>query len=445
MRRRTAALLLLGLLGTAGSCLWFASVWLSPRPPNIVLVLGCTVRRDQTTPYGGPASTTPFLAELAAEGTRFADTVGASTWTRESSAAVLTGRHALSLGLPEPSRRPSQRILPEEATLLAEVLRDAGFHTVGRTANPNLNAQYGMAQGFVDYGDTDLKGFALRNKLYGEDVVDALLERVDARDGAERRAPLFLQAVLIDAHTPRAPATEEQRRFAEPGLPDLVRDYRAMLRRMDEAVRQLDDGLQKRGFTEENTLFVFVTDHGEGLQLPVHHRGGHGKMAYPSTAAIAWILRGPGIPVGREVPGLASQVDLLPTVLGLAGLSSPEPVAGQDLSRAVWGYAAETGRERAYTSSWFHGANISAIWSADRQCQRDHGSVGTDDHPLRQGCFDRVRDPDFRRPPFEDVGLLGELDSWRAARVSEWEAWEIADADPSAATRSQLEILGYTE
>jgi NHS family xanthosine MFS transporter len=39
--------------------------------PNVVMVIGCTVRRDQLTPYGGPAHTTPLLASLAAQGTRF--------------------------------------------------------------------------------------------------------------------------------------------------------------------------------------------------------------------------------------------------------------------------------------------------------------------------------------------------------------------------------------
>ena len=445
MQRRTTALVLLlagGLL--AGGVAALASLWSSPTMPNVVLVIGCTVRRDQTSPYGGPEQTTPFLAEVAAKGVRFNDAIGASTWTREASAAILTGQHALSLGLPEPSRRPSQRVLPPEALMLAEILRDAGFHTVGQTANPNLNQAYGMAQGFEVYGDTALKGFALRNKLYGEDVVDALLEAVDQRDAEARRRPLFLQAVMIDAHTPRSVEAAEKRLFHEDGVSPLVRDYRALLRRLDDAVRRLDEGLRERGLGHD-TLFVFVTDHGEGLKMPEHHRGGHGKMAYPSTSAVAWLLRGPGLPAGHTVEGLASQVDVLPTILGLLGLPLPANIAGVDHSDAVRGRASATGRQRAFTSSWFHGANISAIWSDELQCQRDHGSVGTEDFPLREGCFRRRSDPHFEQPPFDDEGLLAELAGWRAARVAEFETWDVQEAEPAETTRSQLEALGYVQ
>ena len=36
-----------------------------PDGPNVVLIIGCTVRKDQITPYGGPEGLTPFLDGMA--------------------------------------------------------------------------------------------------------------------------------------------------------------------------------------------------------------------------------------------------------------------------------------------------------------------------------------------------------------------------------------------
>jgi hypothetical protein len=77
--------------------------------PNVVLVIGCTVRRDQVTPYGGASVATPFLAALAAGGARFTDGHTASAWTRASAASLLTGRPFRELGMAEPGPGPNQR------------------------------------------------------------------------------------------------------------------------------------------------------------------------------------------------------------------------------------------------------------------------------------------------------------------------------------------------
>ena len=42
------------------------------------------------------------------------------------------------------------------------------------------------------------------------------------------------------------------------------------------------------------------------------------------------LVLGPGVPAGRY-DGLASQVDLLPTVLPLVGVAAPQPLIGRDL------------------------------------------------------------------------------------------------------------------
>jgi arylsulfatase len=412
--------------------------------PNVVLVIGCAARRDQLAPYGGPAEASPFLATVAAEGATFTDAVATSSWTREAVAGLLTGTPAASFGLADDRPSPSERVLVPEAVTLAEVLAAAGWMTLGVTANPNLDDVYGMAQGFDRYGDAVReRGFATKNKVEGPEAVAAAFALLDARTPSEASRPFHLQVVFVDAHTPRVVSATERAPFSDPQIPLLVQDYRATLRRLDDAVRTLDDGLRTRT-GDRDTLFVFVNDHGEGLSMPVHHRGGHGKTMYASTTAMPWILRGPGIPAGLHVDGLASGEDVLPTVLGLVGVPAP-PVAGRDWSSRVRGAdPSPTDRTRAFALSMFHGANVDGIWTADRQCQRDHGSVGVIEAPLVLGCVDRRQDPEFRAP-FDDPALLAVLEAWRAARLAEGAAHVVHDAPLDAGTQGQLRALGYLD
>ncbi len=418
-----------------------------PGAPNVVLLFGCTVRRDQLTPYGGPEQTTPFLAEFAASGVQFDDAIAASSWTKATTTAVITGQHPLSLGLPDPKRTPSRRVLPEQAVTVAERLAERGYMTLGVTANPNLNHEVGMAQGMDRYRDSQHKGFALKNKIVGRDVVRLALELLDERTEAERERPFYLRLMMIDTHTPRNPRRPEVQRFAEPGLPLLVSQYRALLRRVDEATRTLDTELASRGYDPSNTLVVFVADHGEGLSYPEHHRGGHGKGMYGTTVRVPWMMRGPGVPPGGQVRGMVSQVDLLPTLMGL--LDDPidpgaEGLPGRDWSELVRVGAGTADRDRAFAASMFHGANVASIWTPERQCQRDYGTLGTDDFPLIEGCFDRAADPEFTQP-FDDAALLAELEAWREARLAEFETHPVVEWDPNDDVARQLEALGYVE
>jgi hypothetical protein len=63
---------------------------------------------------------------------------------------------------------------------------------------------------------------------------------------------------------------------------------------------------------------------------------------------------------------------------------------------------------------------------------------------MPDGCFDRATDPDGTTP-FADDALQGELDGWRAARLAEGAAYDVATATPGEDTLDQLRELGYLE
>ena len=414
--------------------------WHTQRP-NVVVVIGCTVRADQTSLADPSLDTTPFLASLAARGVRFADAIAAAPWTKASSGALLTGVHPARLGLMEQGPGRNDRALPDSATTLSEVLHGAGWATVGVTANPNLDPAFGFDQGFDAYASlTPLWTHRKVAKVHGSEVVRRTLDLVCAQ--VDEQHPMYVQALFVDAHKPYdAPV-----RRAVPGLPHRVDAYRASLRAFDAQVRALHAGLARLGITDENTVFVVVSDHGEGLSWPVYNGPGHGRYPYPAIVQQVWAMAGGGLPAGRVVSGLASGVDLAPTLLGWLGVPAPTGLDGRDLSSAIRRGGA-TGRDVAYTDTRFLDVDRAGIYTAGTYCVHDFAPdaarQGEDRRRwphFRPGCFDR------RYPPFSTPVQAPDL----AARLL---AWRHAVATPS--TRPDVTIspdlarhlraLGYTD
>jgi arylsulfatase A-like enzyme len=410
----------------------------APQAPHLVLVIGCTVRRDQTSLHGGPAHATPFLAELARQGAHLDDLVTAAPWTRAAGTALLTGRHPLAVGMADPALGRDERSLPRELVTLAEHLRSQGYTTLGMTTNPNLGSFYGFEQGFDGYRQLARLWREDGTKLPGRRAVTELLALLDAHPGG---GPYYLQLVLIDAHAPHVADEADRTRFADPSVPDRVVAYRASLARMDRALASLDEGLRARGLGPDNTLLVFVNDHGDGLSWPEHHGASHGRFLAPSSVGGVLVARGPGIPAGHLVPGVASQLDVAPTLVSLLGLP-PFPGGGHDLAPALRGEAPGTGRTRAFTDTWFKEVSRAAVYTDTTACQLDAGEPTGDG--FAQGCFDRRADPQHVRP-FRDEGLEEELGRWRQGQREEGERFSGEGKKPEEGVREQLEALGYLD
>jgi arylsulfatase len=400
-------------------------------------VIGCTVRRDQTSMYGGPADATPFLASVAAEGARFEDLVTAAPWTRAASTAILTGHHPIEVGMAEPGPGRDERVLPDRVTTLAEHLHAAGWATAGLSTNPNLNRIYGFGQGFDVYRELA--------RLWREDGVkmpggDAADQAVALLDELPPGVPFYLQVVLVDAH---APFAADPGPFAAEGVPDEVARYRASLRQLDDAVARLDRALRARGHGPDDTVLAFTNDHGDGLSFPANQGASHGRYLGPAAVAGAVVLRGPGVARGQVVHGLASQVDLAPTLSALVG-APPFPGTGSDWSAAVRGSSDGTDRTRAFTETWFKDADRAAVYTPDEACQLDFAPVdGAAGAPFVDGCFRRASDP-FGESPFADDDLLQVLRDWRRERLADAAAFGPVDrVTPDDATDAELEALGY--
>ncbi len=411
-----------------------------PDAPNVLVIIGCTVRQDQVGAYGGSEEVTPFLDRLADEGVLVADPIAAGPWTRVASAAIVTGEHAVALGMVEPGPLRSDRRLPESAVTLSERLHAAGWRTLGFTANPNLNAVFGFDQGFEAYKQLPSLWRDDDIKLPTSRVAGALVDLV-AEDTSR---PVYLQAMLIDAHAPFVASPSEGEAWRSDDEPPLLGQYRAALNRFDRSVERLWRGLEGAGWSRENTLVLVLSDHGEGLAWPAHHGKSHGRFLSPSAVHGVWIAWGAGVARGHRVDGVASQVDVVPTTLGLLGLEGADG-PGRDLSEALAGRQATTGRDVAFTDTWFLDASRAAIYSDDVACQLAF-EEGRPAGLFSDGCFDREQDPRHDRV-IEHEGLTKRLRAWRRDSAP-----ELGGARPGPARgqgtpdglAAQLEALGYT-
>jgi arylsulfatase A-like enzyme len=380
--------------------------------PNVVVVFVSTQRRDQWSVYGGPDATTPFLKEKAATGARMMDALAVAVDPRPAAATLITGQYPHAVGLVETEDKKNFRDLPPSVDTMAERLQRTGWFTVGLSANHHLNLKAGAAQGFDWYRDSQPFSLMLDQRIDAKEIVEKALERVSERTDAEKARPMYLQLAFVESHKPFKVPPDEFKPFEKEGDPCDCAPYRATIRRVDDALRKLSEGLAAQGLTPENTVFVVVADHGEGLDLPPAHRKQHGFVLYRSTVQIPWILWGKGVPAGRDVAGLASQLDVVPTVLALAGLPKQEGLEGVDLSGAITGKT-ETTRDLAYADTFYDGAHRASVWTATRQCQKDYGSVLEEPDTFTTGCFDRVADPDFTTP-VADEALAAKLEAMHA-------------------------------
>ena len=142
--------------------------------------------------------------------------------------------------------------------------------------------------------------------------------------------PFFLQVAFLETHTPylQYGGTPDSSRGVwmppymggghdEAALREHLAAFQGSIRQVDLAVAAILEALRVGGL-EENTLVLFTVDHG-----PVLPRAKW--TGFDAGAQVAGILRWPGggLTGGRTCDLLLNNTDLFPTLLDLAGLSTP--------------------------------------------------------------------------------------------------------------------------
>ena len=179
--------------------------------------------------------------------------------------------------------------------------------------------------------------------------------------------------------------------------------YYGMVSLMDQQIGRVLDALAESGMAE-NTLVIFTSDHG-------HYLGQHGLIAkgpfhYEEGIRVPMLVKYPGVvPDGRQSPAIQSLVDLMPTVLDMAGVDAPRGMQGV-VQTACWTGQTEKVRNNAIVEMRHQPTRIHLrTYINDRYkltVYRNHEGWGE--------LFDLVDDPRelhnrFDDPAYKDIKL----------------------------------------
>ncbi len=295
-----------------------------PRAPNVILFLVDTLRADSLGAYGNDVVETPAIDRFAREGALFEQAFAQSSWTRPSVTSILTGLRPSVHGV---ERRGS--LLSPAVTLLPEVLSEHGYRTGFLATNPNVGSFFGYSRGFDDF--IELYGRRKRGRVSPQELVARSDQVVDrAKEWLEEVSePFFLVVFVVDPHFPYDPPPDFNR-YVDPGDKDPRRAlYYGEVSFVDHCFGHLMDYLGERGISER-TISILTSDHGE--EFFDHGQIGHGKALYDESLHVPLIFRWPGrIEAGRRIDTPVQLVDLMETILRLAGLPVPQLQDGRPL------------------------------------------------------------------------------------------------------------------
>lgn len=327
--------------------------------PNVVVFLADDAGWGDYGHSGNRAVATPQIDSLAKGGVSL-DRFFVCPVCSPTRAEFLTGRYHPRGGVYGVSTGQERLDLDEKT--IADAFRAAGYATgaFGKWHNGTQWPYHPQARGFGEYFghtsghwgeyfDAPLEdgGRMVRTEGY---IVDVCTDRALRFIEKHKDGPFFCYVPFTTPHSPWAVPDEDWRRHkdqpiaqratsAEREKLDETRCVLAMLENQDRNVGRILaklDALKLR----DNTIVVYFSDNG-----PNAHRwnggmkGIKGGLDEGSLRSVCY-LRWPGqLPAGHQVTQIAGAIDLLPTLLGLAGVgrTGDKPLDGRDLSPLLRG------------------------------------------------------------------------------------------------------------
>ena len=122
--------------------------------------------------------------------------------------------------------------------------------------------------------------------------------------------------------------------------------YDGSIRGVDAEIGRLLEALREMGI-EQDTLMVWATDHGE--ELWDHGKFFHGHSVYGELSQVPLVFHWPNghdLRKGARVDQLIENIDIMPTILSLAGISGPTNMQGRSLVPLLNGTGTASWSER---------------------------------------------------------------------------------------------------
>ena len=473
-----------------------------PSYPNVLILVMDTARAQSLSCYGYERATSPNLDALTADSVLYERAIAPGCWSLPSQLSLLTGLF--------PSKHGAHELhlsYPHHYPTLPEVLREAGYATLGISPNSWMSDEFGATYGF----DTYLKlwqywptlpataesrsrpwirwahhfnryytRYAFPNRNRARHVNQALYKLLD-----KVREPFFGYVIYWDTHLPYYAHGEHATRWLPPGVDlqqaqqvernhlayhtgqlsmtetdfDILRGcYDGALSSIDEEIGRLLDWLETRGVLDR-TLLIITSDHGENIGD--HRLMSHAYSLHDTLIHVPLLIRYPAcFPRGERVASHVQLTDVFPTLLDALGLEAPEVRAElqgvsllQDQTDAAdrWAYA-----EMLAPHPSIPALNRRAGLPEDTpqpQYDRSLRCIRTHDSKLIWSSDGQHILYDLRQDPSETVNLYAEQPDTAAMLEKQLMSWQPPAGLPLSApephmdadVRQRLRDLGYID
>jgi len=362
-RREFAREAVCGTVAVAGAVAGGACVRLQEkrpisRAPNILFVFADQMRASSAGWMGNEQVRTPHLDRFASQSVVFDNAVSCCPVCTPYRASLLTGLYPLRHGLLLNDVR-LRTDLPTIATVLKTAGYDTGYIGKWHLDGPNrggFTPPGPRRQGFDYWAVANCTHNYLKSHYYRDDPKPIWIEGYDAdhqtnlaieyvrSHGSARPFCLFLS--WGPPHDPYQVMPKDYKTFdprevrLRPNCPDDLRwrediaGYYSHIEALDRSFGRLIEALDKAGRAND-TMVVFTSDHGDML-------GSQGKQKkqkpWDESVHVPFVLRYPQrVAAGRRSDVPMNVPDIMPTLLGLAGVAIPRGLEGTDLSDVILG------------------------------------------------------------------------------------------------------------
>ena len=399
--------------------------------PNVLLIVGDSLRPDRLGVYGHVNNTSPHIDTLAAGGFFVTENYVSIARAVPSLATLLTGQdpqtHGIRTDFPETEKTELSGALPRHfvtAGYRTAVFADyggvpfsmlnAGFETIdapegtaSETLKTNILAMHRFLLPYIGNRAgreifPEQKGFEYNPAP--KSLADSLIRYLDE----DTSKPFF--AVLYSSGTNYPMAVEYpyykrfsqfgydgRFRYAKPPSEDEITAteiyqiralYDGAVEALDDQVGRIVEALKKRG-AFNNTVIIVTGDRGVSLYENGEPDAGH-DLHRNATLRVPMVVHGPmgfgvlGKPVRSRIDGQISLVDLAPTLLHAFGMQPTDRIDGIDFSPMVTGDAtkvreavfAETGLWTSAARDGFLEGRSIAYPGADKTLGRLNHDIG---------------------------------------------------------------------
>ncbi len=320
--------------------------------PNVILVMTDDQGYGDLACHGNTVIQTPNLDRLHSQSVRFTN-FHVDPLCSPTRSALMTGRYSCRTGVW--STVLGRSILRRDEVTMGDVFTGNGYRTA-MFGKWHLGDNYpyrpedrgfqetvhhgggGIGQAPDYWGNSYFNDTYVHNgklQKYQGYCTDVFFDNLLRFTEENRSRPFFVYVPTNAAHSPFNVAQKYSKPYEAKGMPEQLAKFYGMISNIDENMGRLMDHLKKNDL-EQNTLLIWMTDNGtsgSGFNAGMRQRKG---SPYEGGHRVPCFVRWPagGIQGGRDVDRLAAHIDLLPSLIDLAGLSPREGPAFDGISVA---------------------------------------------------------------------------------------------------------------